>query len=125
MVIGTPGFMAPEQARGMPHLTDVRTDVFGLGALLRSSLAAEDARTPAALQSIVQRATADDPDARYPSVDALAADVRHWLDGERVLAHAESVWERGRRRYQRHRALVWLLVAYAAVRVTLLYWKRI
>jgi len=125
-VVGTPGFMAPEQATGGSRDADARADVFGLGAILRDLLAVEGggARCVVApLGAIVARATAPAPADRYPDVDALSADVRRWLDGERVAAHREGMVERAVRVYRRNRPIILLLVAYAVVRVTILLWR--
>ncbi|MCA1586987.1 MAG: serine/threonine protein kinase, partial [Acidobacteria bacterium] len=69
-VSGTPGFMAPEQEAELAG--DGRVDVFGLGALLRAILPAP---MPRPLAAIAAKATAAEPRDRYPSVDALAADL--------------------------------------------------
>ncbi|NUQ11600.1 MAG: serine/threonine protein kinase [Gemmatimonadaceae bacterium] len=121
IAVGTPGFMAPEQASGRLADVDARADVYGLGQLLRGLLGRE--RSPAPLRAIVARATALEPGGRYPSVDALAADVRAWLDGLAVSAYAERPWERAARFYRRNEALVLLLLAYLAVRLFILWWR--
>jgi eukaryotic-like serine/threonine-protein kinase len=77
----------------------------------------------APLRAISERATALEANDRYDSVDALAADVRAWLDGMAVSAYAESLIEKGVRFYRRNTALIVLLVAYLAVRLFILWWR--
>jgi serine/threonine protein kinase len=112
---GTPGFMAPEQIAGGP--TDVRADVFGLGALLDAILRVPPARARTkALDAIVARAKAAEPGARYSGVPALAADVERLLDGGRVEAYEENVLERAARLVKRHGVAVGLVATYLVVR---------
>jgi hypothetical protein len=56
-------------------------------------------------------------------VDALAADVRAWLDAGPVSAYRESPWERFARFYGRNQAIILLLLAYLVVRVLILAWR--
>jgi serine/threonine protein kinase len=127
---GTPGYMAPEQLDGA---ADERVDVFGLGGILFFTLTrthpASDASTewrdvPAALRAICERARAIDPEARYLSVAALAADVANYLDALPVAAHREGLIERARRVGVRHRTAILLVLAYLVVRVALLVFAR-
>jgi len=120
VAVGTPGFMAPEQSSGAESV-DGRADVFALGAMLRTLLGTE--KVPPPLRAIVFRATAESASGRYPTVDALASDVRAWLDGAAVSAYAESPWERALRFYRRNSALVLLLLAYLTVRLFILWWR--
>ena len=120
VAVGTPGFMAPEQFSGS-HQVDVRADVFALGAMLRDLAGTEKVAPP--LRAIWARATAQDARDRYASVDALAADVRAWLDGKAVSAYAESLLEKALRFYRRNSALIILLLAYLAVRLFILWWR--
>jgi eukaryotic-like serine/threonine-protein kinase len=108
--VGTPPFMSPEQARGVPAEMDERSDVFGLGAILYQLLsgrtpygASNDAREvldrakngrtvpidealgslPIAkrIRAIVTRAIAKEPGDRYQTVVELAQDVRRFVRG--------------------------------------------
>ncbi|MHB1047625.1 MAG: serine/threonine-protein kinase [Thermoanaerobaculia bacterium] len=117
-VLGTPGFMAPEQLRGEAGV-DHRADVFALGALL-SVLAGEVPRRDRRLAAIVGRATAGEAGDRYPDVPSLAADVARLLDGEKVAAYRERPWERAARFAVRHRVALLLVLAYLAARAAIL-----
>ena len=121
---GTPGFMAPEQ-RLAGGVIDPRTDVFGLGAILGALLRAPGTTVPKPLRAIITRASEPVAADRYAGADALADDVRRWLDAEPVSAYREPAWERVARLYQRHQALVLLLATYLGVRVLIFFWRRI
>lgn len=128
--IGTPAYMAPEQARG--DEVDERADVYGLGALLYHALSGrapysgfsardvlsrvlEGPPTPLAEQmpelptdlvTIVQKAMMPDAGARYATAKDMAEDLRRFAAGQLVLAHAYPVSTLVRRWVRRNRAAV-------------------
>ena len=118
-VVGTPGFMPPEQASGAATV-DRRADVFALGALLGSLLGETP---PRPLAAVVQRAQAVDPDDRYEHVEALQADVRRYLDGLAVSAYSEPAAERLSRVIARYRVPIGLVATYMAMRLLLIFWS--
>ena len=125
-VIGTAAYMPPEQANA--HAVDERADVYALGAILYHLLAGQapyrgkpdplaevkagpprpvEAVEPAAprdLISIVTKAMARDPAARYPSARELADELKRFQTGRMVEAHEYTTFERMRRFVRRNRA---------------------
>lgn len=129
-VLGTPGYMSPEQARGDTELGH-RTDIFSLGALLWFMLTgstpadfAADRDMPRPLRAICEKCMAADPDARYQSAAEMTADLAHYLDGAPVSAYSESLFERASRLYTRHRTAVVLVAAYLLMRLLFILWAR-
>lgn len=139
-VMGTPSYMAPEQAEGKSHAISNRTDVYSVGATLYALLSGvppfrgetvlrtlqqvqnaapeplpED--TPIDLRTIVQKCLAKRPEDRYESAAAMADDLRRYLDGFPIAARPVGVWQRALRWQRRNPLLAGLL---AAVATTLL-----
>jgi len=129
-VMGTPAYMAPEQARG--ESVDQRADVFALGAMLYHVLAGSppyNARTatdviaaaalgkiiplrervknaPRDLVAILDRAMAPKQADRYPNAGELAEELRRFLTGNLVEAHRYTALQRVGRFVKKHRAAV-------------------
>jgi len=128
--MGTPAYMAPEQARGEP--ADERTDVYGIGAVLYHVLSgrpAYEGATPADviagvlaapppplesrapglppdLTAIARKAMMPDPALRYPTARELAEDLRRFTTGQLVSAHVYSIGALVARWLGRHRTTV-------------------
>ena len=66
--------------------------------------------------SIWAKALAAEPADRYPSADALAADITRFLDGEPVLAHRESLGERAGRIFRKYQTAIILVLTYLLIR---------
>jgi tRNA A-37 threonylcarbamoyl transferase component Bud32 len=125
--LGTPAYMSPEQLAGVRGLIDETSDVWGLGALLFEVLTGRSPREsgplsappptvrsllpecPTDLAALCDKALAESRDERYPSAEALAADLDAWLHGRPVTAHVYRPAELARRFVGEHR--VALLVA--------------
>ncbi len=111
----TPGYASPEQRSGGGITT--ASDVYALAILLREMLTGERAPgqrgtlpvgfvvlTPDAdLRGILAKASADAPGERYPTVEALRADLQRWHQGRPVRAASDTAWYRGRKFIARHR----------------------
>ena len=111
VVLGTRGFMPPEQETG--GAVDARADVYALGAVLDVMLGPAP---PAALRSIARRAMHAERDLRYASVAALADDIRRFRAGDAVLAHRETAAERAARFGRKYQVPIVLLLAYLVMR---------
>jgi eukaryotic-like serine/threonine-protein kinase len=121
-VLGTPGYMAPEQTRGDSSL-DQRADVYSLGALLQFLLEDATPLAPRALAAIRKQAMATDRAKRYQTVPEFSADVAHFLDGLAVSAYPEGPFARARRWIVRNRAWILLLLAYIVARSLLILFR--
>jgi serine/threonine protein kinase len=111
-VAGTPAFRAPESA------VDERSDVYAFGALLDYLL---PRGAPPPLRAIAAKAMSARPEERYAGVPAVLREVERFQDGLAVDAYEENPWQRVRRFAKRNEVLLWLLVAYAAVKFLLFF----
>jgi TolB-like protein/Flp pilus assembly protein TadD/predicted Ser/Thr protein kinase len=150
-VLGTPSYMAPEQAVGNNTRVSRATDVYGLGAVFYQLLTGHppfaggttfetvqlvldtEPRHPRLwspkidrdLATICLKCLEKDPQHRYPSALALAEDLERWLKHEPIQARRIGVFTRGRKWVRRNPTtalLVASLVALAAA-VGLMIWK--
>ena len=130
-LIGTLRYMSPEQASGN-QVVDHRTDLFSLGSTLYELLALQPAfpgrdraallrqiaqdepkalrrvnpSVPADLETIVGKAMAKSPGDRYDTAQALADDLRRFLDDKPILAKRPSLLEKVAKWARRRRGLV-------------------
>src|SRR5882724_2414006 len=142
-VLGTPSYMAPEQAVGNNAAISGVTDVYGLGAVLYQLLTGQppfaggttyetirllldtEPRPPRLLNPKIDRDLSTiclkcldkDPQRRYPSALALAEDLEHWLKHEPIQARRTGIFTRARKWVRRNPASALLaasLIALAA-----------
>src|SRR5215475_13277011 len=128
-VVGTPSFMAPEQARG--DRVDERSDVYALGALLYFVLTGQPPHTGASTAEVLRRVRSDRPKPisalepgvspdlaaiadkamapeaadRYPTAEELVRDLKRFQTGQIVSAHEYSLAQLARRWVRRNRGV--------------------
>jgi serine/threonine-protein kinase len=126
IVMGTTGYLAPEQARGQPDEIDVRTDIFGVGAVMFRALSGRPVHDqPTPLEALMAATTEPAPSlaAVVPAVPAALANVidralafdkrERWRSAQEMRAAVQSVYSALRRRppLQPSREPVWRAAA--------------
>ena len=122
-VLGTRGYMSPEQARGEVENLDARADIFSLGAILKFLLGGAKP-IPRPVSAIVQKAMAPEPADRYSSVSDLGLDVARYLDHVAVSAYPENIFRKAARWVSRYRVAIVLVLTYLVVRALLILFSR-
>jgi tetratricopeptide (TPR) repeat protein len=127
-VIGTPNYMAPEQARGDTRKIGVSADIYSLGAILYELLTgrapfygstaletlaqvctqepvrprSRQRSVPLDLQTICLKCLEKEPGKRYADAAALAGDLRCFVEGRPIEARPVPIWQRAWRSARRH-----------------------
>src|SRR6266480_230431 len=140
-VLGTPSYMAPEQAVGNNAQLTAATDVYGLGAVFYQLLTGHppfaggttyetirlllgtDPRQPRLwnskidrdLSTICLKCLEKDPKRRYPSALALAEDLERWLKHEPILARHTGILTQGKKWVRRNPTVALLTVSLVAL----------
>lgn len=122
VVLGTPGYMAPEQARGEIEAIGPRADIYSLGAVLKFLIEGRGP-TSKALTAITGKAMAEDVQQRYGSVEELAHDIACYLDGLPVSAYPEGPMTRLWRWTVKNSAWLLLILAYLVMRALFILWR--
>jgi len=143
-VIGTLRYMSPEQSAARRGIVDHRADVYSLGATLYELLTlhpAHDGRDraellhrmafgepkaprthnpsiPRDLETIVLKALAREPEARYATAEDLANDLRRFLEHRTIQARRPNLWKCAEKWVRRHRTLVGSSIAFVVLAVT-------
>jgi tRNA A-37 threonylcarbamoyl transferase component Bud32 len=146
-VLGTPSYMAPEQARGDSRAVGPAADVYALGAILyecltgrppfKAATSAEtlmqvvdketvrpkqlNAQVPADLEAVCLKCLEKQPHRRYAAAAALADDLNRYLDGQATHARPRNFLARGKL-WCRHPARVRDAGAVAALMMVVLTW---
>jgi WD40 repeat protein len=136
-ILGSPSYMAPEQAEGKVRQLGLPVDVYSLGAIMYELLTgrppfrgatilqtleqvktAEPVRPtrlvpglPRDLETITLHTLEKDPSRRYSGAQALADDLKRFLEGEPIRARPVPFWERGWKWARRRPAIASLIVA--------------
>jgi eukaryotic-like serine/threonine-protein kinase len=152
LLIGTPEYMAPEQANGEGRLAQPVSDVYALGGILYTMLTGRPAfqgasvfetleqvrrqeplaprrlqpAIPRDLETICLKCLEKDPRRRYSTAAGLADDLERFLSGETLLTRPAGTMERGWKWARRRPAVALLSLAMAAVTVAsfaLIVWQ--
>jgi serine/threonine-protein kinase len=150
-VLGTPSYMAPEQAVGNNAAITKATDVYGLGAVLYQLLTGHppfaggttfetvrlvldtEPRQPRLLNPKIDRdfnticlkCLEKDPKRRYASAVALAEDLERWLKHEPIRAHRSGIFTRGKKWLRRNPSIAVMaaMLLVLAVPLGVMIWK--
>jgi WD40 repeat protein len=140
-IMGTPSYMAPEQAQGQNKTVGPAADVYALGALMyecltgrppfRAATAMEtmlqvvaeepvspsqlNRKVPRDLETVCLKCLEKEPGRRYSSAGELEEDLRRFRAGEPVRARPLGRWDRGVKWVRRNPAVAGLIAAVAVV----------
>ncbi|WP_197529629.1 bifunctional serine/threonine-protein kinase/formylglycine-generating enzyme family protein [Botrimarina mediterranea] len=149
-LLGTPAYMAPEQALGKTSEIDCRTDVYGLGAILYEALTGQPPHSgdraavllsvihidppmprrlrrsvPRDLDTICRKALQKRPEGRYATSQELAVDLRRFQRGEMILARRANPLRRLLQTVQRRPAAAVVVLLATLLAVTALAFREL